>query len=131
MTFHLTTDFFLLHFVPAKEIYYFVVRLIKWFAKSIHKPQSFAKLLYVALRFSNINLTEKKLSGIQGVTCQFSKNQNPGQSCRPSISLMAGNPTIHNAWFSDSIWCKNKNDVPWTRVRGSLKKSLWWYLFML
>ena len=33
-------------------------------------------------------LTEKKLSYIQGVTGQFSKNPNPGQSCRPSIDLM-------------------------------------------
>ena len=27
------------------------------------------------------------MSGIQGVTCQFSKNQNPGQSCHPTIDL--------------------------------------------
>ena len=42
------------------------------------------------MRFSHINLTEKK-SCIQGVMGQFvlfcSKNQNPGQSCRPSIGL--------------------------------------------
>ena len=47
--------------------------------------QSFAKLQYVALRFSHINLTEKKLSYIQEVTGRFSKNPNPGQSCCPSI----------------------------------------------
>ena len=27
--------------------------------------------------------------GIQGLMCHFSKNQKPGQSCHPSIGLMA------------------------------------------
>ena len=54
------------------------------------KEKSFAKLLYVAIRFSHINLTEKP-SCAQGVTGRFvlfcSMNQNPGQSCCPSIDL--------------------------------------------
>ena len=43
------------------------------------------------MRFSHINLIEKKLSCIKGVAGRFvlfcSKNQNPGQSCRPGIDL--------------------------------------------
>ena len=31
---------------------------------------------------------DRKKSYIQGLTCRFSKNPNPGQSCRPSIDLM-------------------------------------------
>ena len=59
-----------------------------WGAFQDNCTQSFAKLLYVALRFSQINLTEK-MRGIQGLMCHFSKNQKPGQSCHPSIGLMA------------------------------------------
>ena len=61
------------------------------------------------------------MSYIQGVTGRFSMNPNPGQSCGPSIDMMTVlnenqtrilekllpdeviHPTIHNAWFSDSI----------------------------
>ena len=55
--------------------------------------KEFKALLYIECTFAQSSeifthqFDRKKMSGIQGVRCQFFKSQNPDQSCRPSIDL--------------------------------------------